>query len=94
MIVTHSLVIKTDFTWTLTVHGKLVSPRNCSYLSSIPEKLSVESLSALIVVVDRCSICPGHPDESFIKMLEDKKESLCQKIKGKFPRSIIILQCN
>ena len=81
-IITHSLVIKTDRTWTLTVHGKLINPIKCSCLSSISEKLSVESLSAIIVIVDRCSICPGHPDENFIKMLEDNKGKLLSKNQG------------
>ena len=82
LTVTHSLVVKIDLSWTLTVHGKLVNPSNCSCLSSIPEKLSVKSLSAFIVVINRCSICPGHPDENFIKMLENKKGKLMSKNKG------------
>lgn len=82
LIVTHSLVVKADLSWTLTVHGKLVNPSNCSHLSSIPAKLSAESLANLIAVVDRCSICPGHPDENFLKMLEDKKGKLMSKNQG------------
>ena len=73
LIVTHSLVVKADLCWTLTVHGKSVNPSDCSHLYSIQEKLLVTSLANLLAVVDRCSICPGHPDESFIKMFDDKK---------------------
>ena len=71
-IITHSITVYSDLTWNLIVHGHQVSS-TCSCLSSIPVVLNMESLSSLISVINHASVCPGHPDEQFIAMLEAKK---------------------
>lgn len=78
-IITHSITVKSDLTWSLVVHGVQLSSRNCSCLSSIPMKLNIESFLSLVSVVEHSSVCPGHPDEHFIAMLEAKKGKLLSK---------------
>ena len=42
----------------------------------------MESLSSLISVINHASVCPGHPDEQFVAMLEAKKGKLLSKDKS------------
>ena len=30
------------------------------------------SLNLLLAWLDKCTVCPGHPDEHFVKMLESR----------------------
>lgn len=48
MVVTHSVVVTQDLSWTLTVHGKEVNPQMCSALSDTPKTLSTATLQTLI----------------------------------------------
>ena len=65
MVVTHSLVVTHDLSWTLTVHGKEVDPQMCSALSGTPKTLSTATLQTLLSVVDKATVCPGHSDQQF-----------------------------
>ena len=65
----------------VTVHNQHV-PGNCPKLSSIPPKLSVDALNSLMLVVETCSVCRGHPDEHLVALLESKKENYCVRKKN------------
>ena len=79
MIVTHSFVVTQDLSWTLTVHGKEVNPQTCSALSDIPKILSTATLQTLLSVLDKAALCPGHPDQQFLSMLDAKKGQLLSR---------------
>ena len=36
----------------------------------------MESFKSLILLVDTCSVCPGHPEKHFVNLLESKKGEL------------------
>lgn len=74
-IITHSLIVKEDFSWTLTIHGTQVDIRNCSCLSGIPEKLDLETLPLLLSIIDASSVCCGNFDDTYVRMMESKSES-------------------
>ena len=80
MVVTHSPVVTQDLSWTLTVHGKEVNPQMCSALSDIPKTLSTATLQTLLSVLDKAAVCPGHPDQQFLSMLDAKKDSFYQEM--------------
>ena len=48
MVVTHSLVVTHDLSWTLTVHGKEVDPQMCSALSGTPKTLNSYAADTLV----------------------------------------------
>ena len=48
----------------------------CSAISSVPSKLTPDSLVDLINLVDRLSICACQPDNHFIKMVSAKRGHL------------------
>ena len=79
MVVTHSLVVTQDLSWTLTVHGKEVDPQTCSALSCTPSTLSIATLQTLLSTLDKAAVCPGHPDQQFLSMLEAKKGKLSSR---------------
>lgn len=81
-IITHSLTVKSDLTWSLIVHGVSVDSGSCSCLSSIPTTLTNESFLSLISVLEHSCVCPGHPDERFISMIEAKKGRLLSRDKS------------
>ena len=76
MMISHSPIIHSDLTWTVFMHGNRVQPTNRSPLSSIPMTIDSASLKRLIDIVDTASICPGHPDELFVKMAVSHKGKL------------------
>ena len=77
-LITHFIVVHSDLSWKVTIHNQQV-PSTCSKLSRIPSKLIVESFKSLILLVDTCSVCPGHPDKHFVNLLESKKGKLLSK---------------
>ena len=77
-IVTHCIVVYNNLSWTVTVNNKNV-PGNCLKLSSIPPKISMEAFKSLLLLVETCSVCPGHPDEHLVALLESKKGKLLSK---------------
>ena len=73
MAISHSIIIHSDLTWTVFVHGHKVNPTNRSPLSSIPTPITSASLAKLVDILDMASICPGHPDDNFLKMADSRK---------------------
>ena len=48
-------------------------------MSKVSTTLCADSLQSLILLLDQCSVCPGHPDAQFIWMVEAKKGKLMSK---------------
>ena len=81
LVVTHCIMIKSDLSWTVCVHGHPFDKDKCSALSTIPKKLSDRSIEALVSLLDKCHVCPGHPDKHLVEMgLSKKRDSSCQKV--------------
>ena len=77
-LITHFIVVHSDLSWKVTIHNRQ-GPSTCSKLSHIPSKLTMESFKSLLLLVDTCSVCPGHPDKHFVNLLESKKGKLLSK---------------
>ena len=63
VIVSVSVVISSNLTWTAHVHGQ---PLTCG--SQIPPVLSLASFMPLVDLVTTSRICAGHSDSTFIEM--------------------------
>jgi hypothetical protein len=87
LVVTHCIMIKSDLSWTLSVHGHPLDKHKCSALSTIPSKLSGCSLEALVSLLDKCQVCPGHPDKHLVEMGLSKKGQFLLK-SGKVSGSV------
>ena len=72
MKVTHSLTIHKDLTWEVFVLGHRVCGAG-SCLCHIPCHLSADSLSNLLRLLEKSTICPGNPDERFVELLSSRK---------------------
>ncbi|SMN01853.1 hypothetical protein SPONN_126 [uncultured Candidatus Thioglobus sp.] len=72
-VITHSLSVNANLTWTLHIHGHPVSPQSCTVLQSVPGTLTSESLHALLQLVDDSKVCCGQPDSHFVSMVKGKK---------------------
>ncbi len=66
LVITHSVRIKEDLTWSLSVHGFPVDSLKCGLLSDIPESMCQSSLVKLLNLLDKCNVCPGNPDSNII----------------------------
>ena len=76
--VTRSIVIHTDLTWLVHVHGKEISHSN-SAISNIGERLDVSSLQELVNILDQYNICCGNPEQQFLSLVESKNGSITQQ---------------
>lgn len=81
MIVTHSATVCDDLSWKAFVHGYQLDISRCQPISSIPTVLSPHHLQLLLNILDRSTVCPGHPDERFVTMAKVRKGELCGKDK-------------
>ena len=73
LAITHCLVILSDLTRSLFVHNHALTPNDCPLLTSIPKQLTPATVKSFVQLLDRLSVCPGHPDEKFVKFLQSKK---------------------
>ena len=78
-VVSHSLIINSDLTWSAFVHGHSVDGSKSQILSAIPVKFDCESLHNLLSKLDKSSVCPGHPDKHFLEMVLSKKGNMTSK---------------
>ena len=76
LVISHTVTVHSDFTWTLTVHGHVVSQEQCSAIFHMRVIASVPDLSQLLVQLDQLSVCPGHPDPHFVAMANARKGKL------------------
>ena len=50
--------------------------KKCFLLKYFPDKLTPAALNDLMAVLEKCSVCPGHPDKHFVEMAQSKKGEL------------------
>ena len=64
--------INKDFNWQLIVNGADVSA-TCDAVKHLPQPLKPDfDINAILVYLDGLLVCPGNPDEHFMKMAEDR----------------------
>ena len=73
LVITHCLCISNTLEWSLFVHNREIKQSICSALSSVPIKLTSDSLVDLLNLVDKISICAGQPHNHYIKMVSAKR---------------------
>ena len=72
IVVTLSLVVSENLSWTAHVHGQMVNPAVCCATSHIPPVLTLELFKALVLVLTTNNICAGHSDSTFVEMAETR----------------------
>ena len=72
-VVILTFVVKSDRSWTLSVHGRPVTPSQCSAISHFSWFVTPENVNDLLQYLDKLSVCPTHPDQQFIQMAKEKK---------------------
>ena len=72
-VVILTFVVKSDRSWTLSVHGRPVTPSQCSAISHFSRFVTPENVNDLLQYLDKLSVCPAHPDQQFIQMAKEKK---------------------
>ena len=74
VIVTHSITIKTDLSWSVQVHGKHINKTKCSAFQSFPNNINTKlAANALLAQVDGLNVCAGHPDQQFLDIADSRK---------------------
>ena len=71
LIISHSLTVKSDLSWSLSIYGQPVSSQ-CSALAESPDNFNCRELCNFLHKLDSLTICPGHPDKHFVKMVATK----------------------
>ena len=73
LIVSHSLLINKDFTWTLHVLGHEIEKHANDLIRDIPDRLNISSFSNLLSLLDSANICPGNSQSHFVEMANSRK---------------------
>ena len=73
LVVTHSLIVKQDCSWALSVYGHTVDTAKVPSLLSFPDKLSVKSVTLLLNQVADLHTCIGNPEQKYPVLAEAKK---------------------
>ena len=76
VVVTRCLIVSSDLTWTVYIHGHRVEQEQCPVLQEFQSLLNVESFKRLVTLLDTLHVCPGNPDQKFVEMCENKKGKL------------------
>ena len=85
-VITHRIILKSDLTWTVIIHGHCIDTTKSHLLSIIPKTVcDSESLQNLIIKLEGCAVCPGHPDEKFVQMVLAR----CGKMTSKDGKSVV-----
>ena len=65
-MVTRSLLVEADFTWSVTVHGKVIQRSVCSALDKFPQIVSNNTVFRnLLDAVFTLHTCVGNPEEQW-----------------------------
>ena len=68
LVISHSVTVCSDMTWSLSIYGLAVSSGDCEALAGSPDVVNCTTLHQLVWKIDSLNICPGHPDEQFVTM--------------------------
>ena len=75
--VVRSLTVSADLTWYAHILGGVV-PRSNAVIQSLPAKANSESsLLHILSTVQSARVCPGNPEEQFVRLLERKGGKAC-----------------
>jgi len=80
--VTHSLTIHSDGRWEASAFGHQLNRSTCQPLSTIPMYVDHASLQQLLEILDKSSVCAGHPEEKFVGMMLQRKGKKIDNKKG------------
>ena len=72
VVISHSLTVKSDLSWSLSIYGQVVTSSQCSALAGSPNKINCHELHIFLCKLDALTICPGHPDVHFVTMAATK----------------------
>ena len=62
-----------DYKWSLIVNGVNITS-NCAAVQHLPQPFRPdEDINSVLVFLDKLSICPGHPEDRFVRMMKEKK---------------------
>ena len=75
-IISHCLIVKHDGMWELFLYSKVIDVGTCSVLDPFENRLTLEALRSLILLLDSCVICSGHLEEHFCDFVRSKKGQL------------------
>jgi len=69
-----TLEVLNDLSWLLQLPSGQISPSTSPVLEQLPQHVtSVSNLRAILVFLDRCSICEGNPDPKFAPVVAHNK---------------------
>lgn len=75
--VVRSVTVSADLTWYAHILGKVV-PRANVVIQSLPAKAnSKSSLLHILLAIQLARLCPGNPEEQFVRLLERKGGKAC-----------------
>ena len=81
-VITHSLIVNTDFTWKLTIQGHEVLPASTTPISKTPEQIDIATLKSLLSIVDLSTVCPSNCGDHFVEMAHAHKGKFLSKTGG------------
>ena len=75
----HDIIIKTDLTWDVYIHGRKVrhGPFGAPALLQ-----TIENVKDLVQTIETASICPGNPDEKFVEMIKARHKQKGISVNG------------
>ena len=78
-VVTRSINIQSDLTWTAFVHGKELA-RSCSLMIDIGEFLDLNSLQHLVETLHKSRVCCGNYEQQFVSLLTSRNGNTSELI--------------
>ena len=85
IVISHYLTVRSDLSWSLSIYGQLVTTTQCSALAGSPDKVKCNVLCDFLCKLDTLTVCPGHPDEHFVRMAATKGGKFFSPTGEKFP---------
>ena len=87
----HSITIRSNFTWLLSVHGKNISPQSCRVLAASPSLLnSVDRVVQLISLIEQSRICEGNSESKFLDVAK-RRDGVFKDQSGKLYSIIAVM---
>ena len=73
-VITHSVTIRKNGTWSTAIHGQDADHHRCPSLSAVPDVLAGSSDAiSLLSSISGQNVCTWNPDEKFIPLAETRK---------------------
>ncbi len=66
-VIRHSITIREDFTWLVSVYSHSVTPQSCHALAELPVRLdSVDKIKDVVSTIEHSRICDGNSESKFL----------------------------